>query len=246
MNRFPGKPLLSMVVPDLSNRRLQAEVMDSADLDAESHGKALRALGRINALSLAARRIWKVVRALALGRDVPIRVLDVACGGGDVALSLKRRANREGIDLRVEACDLHPFAVEFAVQKARKAGLDVRFFQHDAGNGTLPGGFDLVCSSLFLHHLPDADAAAFLGKLNAAGDAVFIQDLLRTRLGYLMAVATTKAITRSPVVHVDGPRSVRAAFSFEEVQDLARKAGVRGARIERCWPERFSVSWDKS
>jgi hypothetical protein len=82
--------------------------------------------------------------------------------------------------------------------------------------------------------------------VKAAGTAIFVQDLLRTRLGYLMAVATTKAITRSPVVHVDGPRSVRAAFSLEEVQDLARKAGVGGARIERCWPERFSVSWDKS
>jgi hypothetical protein len=136
--------------------------------------------------------------------------------------------------------------VEFAAERARKVGLEVRFFQHDAGDGALPGGFDLAFSSLFLHHLSDEQAVAFLGRLRTAGKKIFVQDLLRTRLGYLMAVATTKVVTRSPVVHVDGPRSVRAAFSLEEVREMALRAGVGGARIERCWPERFSLAWEGS
>jgi 2-polyprenyl-3-methyl-5-hydroxy-6-metoxy-1,4-benzoquinol methylase len=233
-----------MLFPDLSSRLVQAELMDSPELDEGRHSKALRALARINLLSLTAGRVWGVIRSLPSQKGVPLRILDVACGGGDVALSLKRRGNKEGVDLQVEACDLHPFAVDFATRRAREAGLEVGFFRHDAGEGELPDGFDLVCSSLFLHHLSDVDAVAFLRRLDAAGKMVMVQDLLRTRLGYLMALATTRVITRSPVVHVDGPRSVRAAFSLGEVKELARAAGVEGPSIERCWPERFSMTWE--
>jgi 2-polyprenyl-3-methyl-5-hydroxy-6-metoxy-1,4-benzoquinol methylase len=246
MNRFSGKASASMFFPDFSSRLVQPEVMDSIELDEGNHRRALQALARINLLSHTTGRIWRVIRSLRSRKGIPLRILDVACGGGDVALSLKRRAKKEGIDLHVEACDVHPFAVEFANQRARETGLDVGFFQHDAGNGALPGEFDLVCSSLFLHHLSHADAVALLGRLNAAGKTIFVQDLLRSRLGYLMAVATTRVITRSPVVHADGPRSVKAAFSLGEVREMARAAGVRRARIERCWPERFFLTWEKS
>jgi 2-polyprenyl-3-methyl-5-hydroxy-6-metoxy-1,4-benzoquinol methylase len=134
--------------------------------------------------------------------------------------------------------------VEFARRRAEETGVDVTFFEQDATDGWLPGGFDLVCSSLFLHHLSDVQAVAFLRRLRAAGKAIMVQDLLRTRLGYFLALSTTKVLTRSPVVHVDGPRSVRAAFSIPEVAELASSAGLGDARIERCWPERFSLFWE--
>jgi 2-polyprenyl-3-methyl-5-hydroxy-6-metoxy-1,4-benzoquinol methylase len=220
--------------------------MDSPELDEGSHIQALRALSRINALSYAAGRIWRAVRVLAKERGTALRVLDVACGGGDVALSLKRQAQKEGISVHVEGCDLQPVAVEFAARRARESGLEVGFFQHDAIGDELPDEFDLVCSSLFLHHLSDTEAAGFLRRLDAAGTSIFVQDLLRTRLGYLMALAMTKLVTRSPVVHVDGPRSVRAAFTLPEVGGLAQEAELEGARIERCWPERFSMAWKGS
>ena len=35
-----------------------------------------------------------------------------------------------------------------------------------------------------------------------------------------------KVLTRSPIVHVDGPRSVAAAFTVEEVRRLAGQAGL--------------------
>jgi 2-polyprenyl-3-methyl-5-hydroxy-6-metoxy-1,4-benzoquinol methylase len=146
----------------------------------------------------------------------------------------------------VEGSDLHPGAIEHATQKALEVGLDVVFFQHDAAKGALPAGFDLVCSSLFLHHLSNPEAAAFLRRLDASGKTIFVQDLLRSRLGYWMAVVATKVVTRSPVVHVDGPRSVRAAFSLGEIRQMIREAGLEGARIERCWPERFSMTWEGS
>jgi 2-polyprenyl-3-methyl-5-hydroxy-6-metoxy-1,4-benzoquinol methylase len=200
-------------------------------------------LSRINILSLAARRVWSHVRNLHEGGKRPLRVLDVACGGGDVAIALKKRSLRQGLPLDVEGCDISPVALDCARQAAEEAGVEVNFFQLDAINTDLPGGFDLVSTSLFLHHLEDYTAVGFLRKMASAGRAALVQDLLRIRFGYLLALVTVRSVTRSPVVHSDGLRSVRAAFSFSEVVGLAERAGLRTARVERCWPQRFSLSW---
>ena len=52
-----------------------------------------------------------------------------------------------------------------------------------------------------------------------------------------------RILTRSPIVHVDGPLSVRAGFQPGEVLDMADRAGLRGARITRHWPQRLLLSW---
>jgi len=218
--------------------------MDSPDLAESRHVRALRGLARINLLSLAAERVWAAIQEISPTSNGPIRILDVACGGGDVALAVKSRAERAGIPTQVEGCDMSPVAVHYATARALEQGLDVTFFHHDATVDEFPGPFDLICSSLFLHHLADPKAVGFLAKLAATGGAILVQDLLRTRLGYLLAWAAVRTVTRSRVVRVDGPRSVRAAFSLPEVEALAQEAGLAGARISRCWPERFTLTWE--
>jgi SAM-dependent methyltransferase len=170
--------------------------------------------------------------------------LDVACGGGDVVLALKSLGEREGIPVHVSGCDLSPVALEYARGRAGKRGLEVEFFQHDALHHPLPRGFHFVCSSLFLHHLSEEEAVAFLDRLRGYGARLLIQDLLRTHLGYALAWITVRAVTRSPVVRVDGIRSVLSAYSFQEVEELALRGGLHGARIRRCWPQRFSLAWE--
>ena len=231
---------------DLSLRDRQPEWMDSPELDREHHQRALRALARINFLSFSARRVWARLRKMATASGAPLRMLDVACGGGDVAIALKRRAEREGMDLQVHACDLSADALEFARERAGIRGAKVDFFRLDATNEPLPGGFDLVCSSLFLHHLSREEGVTLLREMAGAGRSVLIQDLLRSQLGYFMAMVTVRTITRSPVVRVDGPRSVRAAYSLPEVRSLSDEAGLEGVRVEKCWPERFALEWEKS
>jgi len=217
--------------------------MDSPGLEPRRHRRALRSLARINRLSLAGRRLWSIVRGIHTRRGGPVTVIDVACGGGDVALFLKRLADRAGFPVKVKGCDISPVAVEFAQQRARSLGLEVEFFEHDALIGEIPGSFDLVSSSLFLHHLGEEEAVAFLGTCAASGPRTFHQDLLRTPLGYALAKMTVPFITRSRVVKVDGVRSVEGAFSLPEARDLADRAGLQDAEIRRCWPERFSLHW---
>ena len=105
--------------------------------------------------------------------------------------------------------------------------------------------FDVVFCSLFLHHLNNADAEQLLKVMNKrARYLVLLTDLIRSRLGYGMAWAGTRLLSRSWVVHTDGPLSVKAAFQIEEVRALTQRAGIQNAKLQRCWPERYLLSWE--
>lgn len=237
---------------DLKERRRQPELMDDPSLDEERHAEALRALARINRLSRTAEHIWSGLRRTIVElprreRDEPLRVLDLACGGGDVALALDRMARRRGVAFRVDGCDVNRVALEQARHRAQRKDRDASFFRVDVVAEPLPGGYDVLCCTLFLHHLEDPEAVKLIEKMaTAAGRAVIIQDLVRSRLGYLLAWLGTRLLTRSEVARTDGPRSVRSAFTADEVAALARRAGLRDVCIRRCWPQRFCLTWSVS
>ena len=234
-----------MILPDLDERHRQPELMDAPSLAPAQRASALRALARVNALSGVAQRIWAEILELHnAGAPSTLRVLDIACGGGDVIVSLARRAARSGLDLEVHGCDVSPPALEVARKNAELAGIQAQFFELDALRAEIPHHFDIVCCSLFLHHLDEHDAVALLRAMaEAARSTVLVQDLRRTAAGYLLALGVLRMISRSRVAHVDGPRSVEGAFSLEEARELARRARLDGARVEAYWPQRFRLTW---
>ena len=93
--------------------------MDQPGLDATEHAFALRGLGRINRISRSAAIYWPELRRLAKTRDSkPLRVLDLASGGGDVPIALACRAIRSGLDILIDGCDKSGEAMQFAAERA--------------------------------------------------------------------------------------------------------------------------------
>lgn len=230
----------------LRSRVRQEEWMDDPALDRRSHVAALRGLSRINWISRVTAGLWSPLRALALRLGRPVRVLDVASGAGDVPLGLARRARREGIALEADGCDISRRAVAVARARAARAGLPVRFRVTDALNAPLPSGYDVITSTLFLHHLASHRAIDLLVRMReGATHLVLVDDLRRSAGGLWMAVIGTRLLTRSPVVHVDGPRSVRAAFTPAELAGLAGQAGMGDATITPHWPWRQQLRWER-
>jgi hypothetical protein len=98
--------------------------------------------------------------------------------------------------------------------------------------------------SLFLHHLADDEAKDLLTRMAAAArHLLLVNDLERSTRGLLLAYLGTRLLSRSPVVHVDGLRSVRAAFTRTEVRALAERAGLNGAEVSPRWPCRYLLTW---
>lgn len=231
--------------PALRHRDRRPELMDDPALDPAAHRLALAGLARLNRVSRSAAAVWPAVRRLAAevpGR--PLKVLDVATGSGDVLLDLVREARRAGLALDAAGCDLSPVAVAAATEAAREADLPVHFFTADVLREPLPPGYDAVVCSLFLHHLDEADAVGLFARMRAAGPRlIVVNDLARSRFNFGVVWLASRLLTRSPVVHVDGPLSVRAAFTPAELLALTHAGGLTGATVTPRFPGRMILEW---
>ncbi|MFF7329004.1 methyltransferase domain-containing protein [Streptomyces sp. NPDC008150] len=93
----------------------------------------------------------------------PGRALDLGCGPGRNALHLAARG------FTVDAVDLSPRAVDWAAERARAAGADVRLHCGDAfgaAGAALSGPYDLVYDSGCFHHLPPHRRVSYLALLD--------------------------------------------------------------------------------
>ena len=234
-----------MLDQPLAHRHRQPEWMDQPGIDPAAHSQALEGLRRINAISGAVGSLFAPIRSLARQQSGhPLRVLDLACGGGDNTTALAERARREGLNVRVDGCDLSPQAVAIAARSSDERGLSATFFQADALHDPLPDDYDVILCTLFLHHLEDAEAVDLLRRMARASRClVLVNDLIRSPLGYGLAWAGCRLLSRSPIVHFDGPVSVQGAFQLREVRELAARAGLDGADLRRSWPERYLLCW---
>jgi SAM-dependent methyltransferase len=234
--------------PNLSRRHRQPEMMDQPGLDSGRHAQALRGLERVNFWSGSARALWSPILSLVRKTGAPsLRILDIATGAGDVPVALWRKAQAAGLQLHTDACDANPRAVQYSRRRAVQEKANIRFFELDVLRDPLPGGYDVVVSSLFLHHLDDAEAIELLRRMAAAARRmVLVNDLVRSSAGFFLAYVGTRLLTTSEVAHLDGPRSVEGAFTLEEVCDLSKRAGLCGATVKECWPCRLLLKWERS
>jgi 2-polyprenyl-3-methyl-5-hydroxy-6-metoxy-1,4-benzoquinol methylase len=232
------------MIPSLSQRRRIPELMDDPAIDPLEHRRALEGLARINRWSGSAGVLWPVVQEVARRKGGnPIKVLDVATGAGDVPLALWRLAKNAKMPAEFVGCDVSQTAIDHAAGRAAEERAHLRFFRHDAVRDPLPGRYDLVVCSLFLHHLSETEATAVLRHMRDAADAVAVNDLARSRINYILVWIASHLLSRSPVVHFDGPVSVQSAFTASEVKALAERASLNGAEVVSRWPCRLLLTW---
>ncbi|HLI30334.1 MAG TPA: methyltransferase domain-containing protein [Terriglobia bacterium] len=99
------------------------------------------------------------------------------------------------------------------------------------------GSFDVVMSSLFLHHFTNEQVTDLLRAFYAvARRALLICDLERSIFPYLFLATTKKLLGWHDVTVHDGLISVRAAFRGHELREVARKAGIANAKVETHRP----------
>jgi 2-polyprenyl-3-methyl-5-hydroxy-6-metoxy-1,4-benzoquinol methylase len=203
-------------------RVLKPELMDHAD--AAEAAVCLRDLARINRWFGGHRVLLQVLRKLVQpGRRFSI--LDVGAASGDMGRVI--RAHFPGamvVSLDYRASHL-------------RLGQGPRVAANAFQLPFLPGSFDFVLCSLFLHHFSDSQAAELIATLRqVARSALIVLDLERHPLPYYFLPATRRLLRWSPMTVHDGVISVAAAFRPEEIRDLVRAAGATVARVRRHRP----------
>ncbi len=195
-----------------------------------------------NGSKILAGPIEKLARTL--GPAQPLRVLDLACGAGDLPIELSKYFGRVGLKVEIHGMDVS----ETAVLHARSQDPDAacQFGCLDVVADDLPEGFDVITTSLFTHHLDPPQIESLLAKMaRRARHMVLVNDLERSYLSLLGVTLATRILTQSRVVWHDGPASVRAAFTAAEMLEMAQKAGLATAQVKSEWPCRMLLTWKK-
>jgi 2-polyprenyl-3-methyl-5-hydroxy-6-metoxy-1,4-benzoquinol methylase len=223
------------------------EKMDDPALGDVEHLHARTGLARLNAFSGAANILWRPIAELARRHSLKsVRVLDVATGSADVPFRLWRIGRANGLDLQIDGCDVSETALMAARDAARAQNINANFFVCDAFVEELPRDYDVVITSLFTHHLTDAQAVKLLKAMKkAARHMVLVSDLERSKLNLSMVWLATRLVTRSPVVHYDGPASVKNSYTREELAAIAEQAELDGVSVVEKFPCRMLLTWTK-
>ena len=111
---------------------------------------------------------------------------------------------------------------------------NLRFHEGDIRDFGGGQKWDIVLCSLALHHFSEDDAVRVLRHAaSLASHHVLVSDLRRCAQGTLGVDLLTAVWMREPMTRNDARASVRRAFSFSELADLARAAGWEDFRHAR-------------
>src|SRR5581483_6705695 len=148
-----------------------------------------------------------------------LSLLELAAGTGFVPLQAARDLRDEGINLDVTLLDR-------ATTHLPQNGSANKIAGDALSTPFADSSFDLVCCSLFVHHLlPEAVVQFAREALRICRVAVLVNDLVRHPLHLALAYAGAP-LYRSRLTRNDAPASVKQAYTTKEMASFLSSAGA--------------------
>jgi 2-polyprenyl-3-methyl-5-hydroxy-6-metoxy-1,4-benzoquinol methylase len=168
--------------------------------------------------------VWLETMALPMVRG-PIRILDVGCGYGDGLRRIAEWASLRGIAVELTGLDLNPDTVAIAAE-ASPGMRKIEWVAADVFDYAPPRPVHIVVSSLFTHHLLEADVVRFIRWMEQhAAVGWFISDLSRSAVPYYLFRWFAKVARLHRFVQSDGPVSIARSFVPEDWKRMCAAAG---------------------
>jgi hypothetical protein len=167
-----------------------------------------------------------------------LSILEVASGEGFVPRRVADELSGTGLRLQTTLLD------------RSLAHLPKNGYSRVVGDAlTLPFGdcsYDVVASSLFVHHLSPEQVVQFAREsLRVSRVCLLINDLVRNPLHLAFAYAGVP-LYRSRLTRHDAPASVKQAYTIEEMRRLLQEAGAPRVEIQRHFFFRMGViAWKR-
>ncbi len=229
---------------DFRQRSPQLEWMDTEVVSADDFAQCLADLAVVNSVTLARPPTLAFMRRVARGMAAGERlsVLDAGFGEGDMLRRIHRWGTRRGLRMDLSGVDLNPWSTA-AAEAATPPTMGISYITADLFD-LPPGETDVVISSLFTHHLTDAQVVEFLAWMEArARRGWFVNDLHRHPVAFHGFRLLSAAAGWHRFVRHDGPISVARSFRRRDWDALLRRAGLAGvATVRWHMPFRFCVS----
>jgi SAM-dependent methyltransferase len=238
-------------VVDFTQRGTTPELMDTEVVSYADFRTCLEQLTQANGVFLPYRPTLSFLdRLRTAGRftgDKPVSIVDVGCGYGDTLRRIDRWAERHGIAVDLQGVDRNPWSARAAAD-VTAPGRPIRWITQDLFEYRPDGEIDIVISSLFAHHLPEAKLAHFVAWMEANTRlGWFVNDLLRHPLAYHGLRAGFWLTNRHRFLRHDGPVSIANAFRRADWERTIASAGPvpGGVSIETWFLFRLCVARTK-
>ncbi len=225
----------------MKNRSNELELMDDLNLATDELRQNLeeletvnRWLGGYSPVINALNKNWNTAKKISIA--------DIGSGGGDTLRIISEWAKRKKLDWEGVGIDANQFMIDFSRQKA-KDFPEISFEKVDIFDTSFQEKkFDFVVCSLFCHHFSEEDLVKMFAQLNQqANICLIINDLHRNWLAYYGIYILTRLFNGSRLVKNDAPLSVKRAFSYQNLKNIAQKANLSNYTIRWRWAFRWQM-----
>ena len=200
------------------------ELMDRPQPVSQELKQDLRNLRQLNRWFGSHRLILHFLRRW-MQPGARLRIVDLATGAGDIPRLTVDLARKIGASVEIDAVDRQLATLEIARGWSRGYS-EIAFHEADLLVFNPAHRYEIVLCSLALHHFSDADAVRVLRRCRELSRKfVLVSDLRRSCFLTIGVYLLTALIFRESMTKYDGRLSAARAFSFREMDDLARQAG---------------------
>ena len=209
------------------------ELLDNDEGSASEVQASLADLGRINRWFGGVRVLTRLVERVAqqTGRR-ELSLLDVAGARGEVTELARARLREKNLRLEITVLDRATSHLEPGNRGVVGNALALPF-RDDS--------FDLVSSSLFVHHLEPPQVRQFVNEALRVGRlAVLINDVRRHPV-HLALVYAGLPLYRSRLTRHDAPVSIRRAYTPAEMQALLGQTTAAGVDLRTFYLYRMGI-----
>lgn len=214
-------------------RVVVAELLDSDNGTPREVADSFADLRMFNRSFGGVSTMTALLREVAAARGLKeIHWLDVAGGTGEVVTQASERLRRSGLIVRPLVMDRAVSHLNGDQQNVCGDALKLPFRE---------SSFDVVGSSLFVHHLEPDEVVAFAREaLRVARHAFAFHDLIRHPMHLALALVG-RPIYRSRITRHDAPASVRRAYTVDEICRILADAGLANVTTHSFYLFRMGV-----
>jgi 2-polyprenyl-3-methyl-5-hydroxy-6-metoxy-1,4-benzoquinol methylase len=214
-------------------RSSEKEKLDDLNLHGEPLHKALQSLEWVNRWFGNHRSVINAIHRIYKKEERPLRIIDLGCGGGDLALAVAKSFRQHKIECKITGIDGNANTLVYAKKKCA-ACSEIIFLHADImSNQFSIQPCDILISSHFMYHFTADALIGFLKNNSSAISTAFIfSELKRNRFAMRLFKFSGFLLPISKLAKEDGLLAIKRSFSEKEWLAILQQAGIDTYRLQ--------------